>query len=97
MAVSGLKVCGVLLMASRPPLLCAQDFIVRLATPLSASNSRKGDAVRATVASPAAFQGDTLQGQITEVKGFEGPIIPAVRYDTPDGRAQNRRVEFLKR
>jgi len=54
----------------------AQDaFTVQLLTPLSATSNTKGDAVRATVVSPASFQGDTVQGQLTEVKASSGQSI----------------------
>jgi outer membrane protein OmpA-like peptidoglycan-associated protein len=44
-------------------------------TPLSAASSHKGDSVRATVVSPAAFQGDTVQGQITDAKAARGASV----------------------
>jgi outer membrane protein OmpA-like peptidoglycan-associated protein len=58
------------------PLAVAQDsFTVKLMTPLSAASNRKGDPVQATVMAPAAFQGDTVQGQITETKTSRGQSI----------------------
>jgi outer membrane protein OmpA-like peptidoglycan-associated protein len=47
-------------------------FIVQLSSPLSAGANHRGDAIRATVVSPTAFQGDAIQGQVTESKTSKG-------------------------
>ena len=58
------------------PAAVAQDsFTVKLVTPLSAASNHKGDPVQATVMTPAAFQGDALQGQVTETKASKGQSI----------------------
>ena len=67
---------GWYLVLALAPLAAAQDnFTVKLITPLSAASNHKGDPVRATVVTPAAFQGDTVQGQITETKASKGQSI----------------------
>jgi outer membrane protein OmpA-like peptidoglycan-associated protein len=67
---------GAIAILSLAPAAVAQDAItVQLLTPLSAASNHKGDAVRATVVSPAAFQGDTVQGQLTDVKASRGQSI----------------------
>lgn len=50
--------------------LVAQDMplTVDLVTPLSTASNHKGDPVTARVVSPAQFQGDTVQGHVTESK-----------------------------
>ena len=50
--------------------LLAQDmpFSVRLLTPISTAGNHKGDPVRAVVFQPAKFEGDMLEGHITELK-----------------------------
>ncbi|HEX3743560.1 MAG TPA: OmpA family protein [Bryobacteraceae bacterium] len=58
-----------------PGATAQESLTARLATPLSASSSRRGDTVRATVVTPPAFQGDTLQGQVTETKSSRGQSI----------------------
>ena len=67
---------GAIAALSLAPAAVAQDnFTVQLLTPLSTASSHKGDPVRATVVSPAAFQGDTVQGQLTDVKASRGQSL----------------------
>jgi len=67
---------GSIAILSLAPMAVAQDaFTVQLLTPLSATSNHKGDAVRATAVSPASFQGDTVQGQLTEVRASSGQSI----------------------
>jgi hypothetical protein len=48
------------------PMAVAQDaFTVQLLTPLSATSNHKGDAVRATVVSPASFQANRFSSSIS--------------------------------
>jgi OmpA-OmpF porin, OOP family len=71
MFASGAKRRGCLVVAVLwlAPAAIAQDsFTIKLSMPLSAATNHKGDPVRGAVVTPAALQGDTLQGQITETK-----------------------------
>jgi hypothetical protein len=44
------------------------DFRVKLLGPLSTKTSQKGDKITAQVLSPQEFQGDIMEGKVTEVK-----------------------------
>src|SRR5271155_1722550 len=69
MSVSRPKIWGSFLLLAVAPLARTQEsFTVQLETPLSAVNNHRGDSVRASVVTPAAFRGDMLTGQITETK-----------------------------
>jgi OmpA-OmpF porin, OOP family len=54
-------------------------------------SKRRADAVRSVLVSQFNVDGSRLTSS-----GF-GPGKPVASNDTPDGRAQNRRVEFIKR
>jgi outer membrane protein OmpA-like peptidoglycan-associated protein len=75
MSVSRGNLLGCSLVAAiwlAPAAIAQESFTAKLTTPLSAASNRKGDPVQATVLTPAAFQGDTLRGQITETKASRG-------------------------
>ncbi|HUB80841.1 MAG TPA: OmpA family protein [Bryobacteraceae bacterium] len=55
-----------------PAAFAQESFTAKLTTPVSAAANRRGDPITATVLTPAAFQGDTLRGQITETKTSRG-------------------------
>jgi hypothetical protein len=56
--------------AAEVPLEIAQDIElrVRLLTPVSTQSSKQGDRIAAEVLSPAAYEGNLIEGVVTEVK-----------------------------
>jgi len=60
-------------------------FTVQLSSPLSTATNHKGDPVNATVLQPAAFQGDTVLGHVTESKSgnkIHGEAVLTFTFDT---------------
>jgi outer membrane protein OmpA-like peptidoglycan-associated protein len=70
--------------AMAPRLAAAQDtpMTVQLSTPLSAGSTHKGDEITVRITSPAAFQGDTIEGRVTQAGSSHGQSTVQITFDS---------------
>jgi OOP family OmpA-OmpF porin len=76
--------CAVVFAAIAPAPGRAQDtpMTVQLTSPLNSASVHRGDAVMAQVTSPAAFEGDTIQGKVSQVSLSHGAATVVFTLET---------------
>jgi OmpA-OmpF porin, OOP family len=70
--------------AIAPSSAAAQDtpMTVQLSSPLSAGSTHKGDEITVQITSPAAFQGDTIEGRVTQAGSSHGQSTLQITFDS---------------
>jgi OOP family OmpA-OmpF porin len=76
--------CAVVFAAIAPAPGRAQDtpMTVQLTSPLNSASVHRGDAVMAQVTSPAAFEGDTIQGKVSQISTSHGAATVVFTLET---------------
>jgi outer membrane protein OmpA-like peptidoglycan-associated protein len=64
------------------PAAAQTPMTAQVSSPLSAGSIHKGDIVTLQVTSPAAFQGDTIQGKVTQASSSHGGSALQITFDS---------------
>ena len=83
-AIVSAAVLAAALAAIAPPPAAAQDtpMTVQFSSPLASSSIHKGDEVTVQITSPAAFQGDTIVGRVTQAGSSHGQATVQITFDS---------------